>query len=124
MVDIGSASLADWFRKMSANYGKEGPKVIDLRDVDKPILRAFRGIWIPKKIWLDKKLSWIEKLMLVEIDSLSTKDGACTASNKYFSEFFGISERRVQQVLESLKKKKKVVILKFDGRIRYMKAII
>ena len=39
--------------------------------------------------------------MLVEIDSLDNEKG-CYASNKYFSEFFGISSGRVSQVINEL----------------------
>ena len=124
MADIGSDALNEWIRKMKEKYGTEIPKGVDLKNVDEPILRDFKGIWIPKKIWLSKELTWMENLMLAEIDSLSTKNGFCTASNKYFSKFFNISERRVRQILESLKKKKRLEIVDFDGRIRYLKAII
>lgn len=67
--------------------------------------RAFRGIWIPADIWLSKDLSLIEKVMLVEIDSLDNEEG-CYANNNYFAEFFGISKTRVSQIISSLKEKK------------------
>ena len=66
--------------------------------------RAFKGIWIPKEIWLSKDLTIQEKLMLVEIDSLDNDDG-CFASNKYFSNFFGISTARISQIINELAKK-------------------
>jgi len=47
--------------------------------------RDFKGIWIPKPLWLSKELSTSEKIMLLEIDSLD--DGAgCWASNTHLSE--------------------------------------
>lgn len=70
--------------------------------------RDFKGVWIPKNIWLDKNLSWSEKLMLVEIDSLDKENG-CFASNVYFSEFFGLSKVRVSQIINSLIKKEYIV---------------
>ena len=66
--------------------------------------RTFKGIWIPKEIWLNNELTLQEKVILVEIDSLDNDDG-CFASNKYFSEFFGISAGRVSQVINELAKK-------------------
>jgi len=36
--------------------------------------RSFRGVWISKKIWLDPNLSIIEKVLLVEIESLDNDD--------------------------------------------------
>lgn len=66
--------------------------------------RAFKGIWIPKEIWLSKDLTIQEKLMLVEIDSLDNDNG-CFASNKYFSNFFDISTARISQIINELAKK-------------------
>jgi len=66
--------------------------------------RDFKGIWIPKEVWLNKELKIIEKLFLVEIDSLDNEYG-CFASNKYFSEFFGITKGRCSQVITKLKEK-------------------
>lgn len=48
--------------------------------------RDFKGIWIPKEIWLNTHLTMNEKLFLVEIDSLDNEKG-CFASNDYFAEF-------------------------------------
>lgn len=66
--------------------------------------RDFKGVWIPKEIWLDKNLSWTEKLILVEIDSLSELN-QCFASNEHFSEFIGVSKDRVTKIVASLKSK-------------------
>ena len=45
--------------------------------------RDFKGVWIPKEIWLNTDLSIIEKVLLVEIDSLDNSDRGCFASNEY-----------------------------------------
>lgn len=37
--------------------------------------RDFKGVWIPKEIWLSTELTLQEKVMLVEIDSLDNEDG-------------------------------------------------
>lgn len=66
--------------------------------------RGFKGVWIPKELWLNKELTWMEKLMLAEIDSLDNDDG-CYASNGYLGPFFQISTTRVSQIVSSLKKK-------------------
>lgn len=63
--------------------------------------RGFKGIWIPKEIWLNKELSAIEKILLAEIDSLDNGSG-CYASNEYFAKFFDLSVRRIQQCLKHL----------------------
>ena len=36
--------------------------------------RNFKGIWIPKEIWLAEDLTMQEKVMLVEIDSLDDEE--------------------------------------------------
>lgn len=63
--------------------------------------RGFKGIWIPKEIWLNTNLTMQEKVFLVEIDSLDN-EGGCTAGNQYFAEFFGISKTRVSLVIQNL----------------------
>lgn len=66
--------------------------------------RDFKGIWIPKEIWLNRSLSINEKIFLVEIDSLDNQQG-CFASNDYFSDFFGLSKNRCSEIIKSLEKK-------------------
>ena len=66
--------------------------------------RAFKGIWIPKEVWLNEKLTLLEKVFLVEIDSLDNDEG-CYASNEYFSGFFKLSKNRCSEVIKSLEKK-------------------
>jgi hypothetical protein len=65
--------------------------------------RAFRGVWIPRHIWLHPGLSIIEKCMLVEIDSLSKLDGGCYASNAHFASFLGVSASRASEIVMALK---------------------
>lgn len=71
--------------------------------------RAFKGIWIPKEIWVNKELKVMEKIFLVEIDSLDNDDG-CFASNAYFADFFEISKGRCSQIIKSLEEKKMIEI--------------
>ena len=68
------------------------------------VSRDFKGIWIPKEIWLDKNLTVHEKLFLAEIDSLDNSEG-CFASNAYFADFFGVSKDRASKVISSLTEK-------------------
>jgi uncharacterized phage protein (TIGR02220 family) len=66
--------------------------------------RSFKGIWIPKEIWLNETLSIQEKVFLVEIDSLDN-DSGCFASNEYFANFFKLSKNRCSEIIKSLEKK-------------------
>lgn len=63
--------------------------------------RDFKGVWIPKEIYLADDLSWTEKILLVEIDSLDNENG-CFASNEHFAIFLGISKGRVSKNISSL----------------------
>lgn len=67
--------------------------------------REWKGIWIPKEIWLNEDLTLQEKIFLVEIMSLDGENG-CFASNDYFAKFFKISKTRVSLVIKSLIDKK------------------
>lgn len=71
--------------------------------------RSFKGVWIPKEIWLSDKLTLQEKVFLVEIDSLDNQDG-CYASNKHFADFFKLSKNRCSEVIKSLEKKNLITI--------------
>lgn len=66
------------------------------------ISRDFRGIFIPREIWLDKTLSMTEKCLLMEIDSLDVDGGGCFASNTYLAEFLGASEKTVSRGIKVL----------------------
>ena len=88
-------------------------------DMEKPS-RDFKGIWIPKDIWESEQLSIIEKVLFVEIHSLDNERG-CYASNRYFSEFFGVSERQIQNVIAALKEKGFVFV---TIQNRYERAIL
>ena len=64
--------------------------------------RKFKGVWIPREIWLAESMSLIEKALLVEIDSLDNEYG-CTAGNDYFAKFFQISPRQVKRYVSRLR---------------------
>lgn len=66
--------------------------------------RDFKGVWIPKEIWLSPNLSLTEKALFVEISSLDNERG-CFASNQYFADFFGLSDRQIRTHIGTLEKK-------------------
>lgn len=67
--------------------------------------RKFKGVWIPKEIWLNKELTPLEKMYLVEIDSLDDEETGCFASNKHFNEMFGQTGSNISRIIENLKDK-------------------
>ena len=84
--------------------------------------RDFKGVWIPKEIWLDSRLNALEKVILTEIDSLDMSDKGCYASNKYIAEFCQCSETKVSTAISKLIKLGYIYILSFDGRQRVLKS--
>ena len=89
--------------------------------------RDFKGIWIPRHIWYNKKISIRARVLLAEIDSFdhSKKGGKyCFASNKYFAEFFGISQSSVKRLIAELAQHRFVKQVGFNGRIRFLKSLI
>lgn len=83
--------------------------------------RDFKGIWIPKEIWLDENLSIVEKAILAEIISLD-KESGCFASNQYFAEFCHLTERTVSNAINNLVKGGYVYVKAFDGRHRILQS--
>lgn len=84
--------------------------------------RDFKGIWIPKELWLDENLTPLDLKILMEIDSLDTTDEGCYASNEYLSQFCKCSQTHVSKVINKLKKLNYIEITKYDGRKRYIKS--
>ena len=35
--------------------------------------RGFKGVWIPREIYLSKELNWTDKILYIEIHSLSKR---------------------------------------------------
>ena len=84
--------------------------------------RNFLGVWIPKNIYLNQELSWSEKILLVEIESLDNENG-CFASNDYFADFLGVTKTTISTSISKLKKLGFIEQVSFDGRTRVIKVI-
>ena len=63
------------------------------------------GFWLPRKLYLIKELTMMEKLLFVEIQSLSMLDKGCVASNKHFATLLDIKREAVSRSLNRLKAK-------------------
>jgi hypothetical protein len=79
--------------------------------------RAFKGVWICAAIFLDEKLTPAEKILLAEIDSLTTNDQGCYASNAHFAKRLGLTESRANHVVARLTREGYIVRVCYDGRI-------
>ena len=84
--------------------------------------RDFKGVWIPKEIWLNEELTLIEKVIFVEIDSLDNEDH-CTAGNDYLATFCGCSERKVSDAIKKLSELGYIEVMSFDGRHRKIRVV-
>lgn len=85
--------------------------------------REFKGVWFPAQIWLDERLTALEKIILIEIDSLDGEDG-CYASNEYLAGFCQCSQTKVSSAISKLKKLGYVKVASFDGRKRVLHSCI
>lgn len=103
-------SLNDFYREAKESYSPEKQE------------RAFRGLWIPREIWFAKDLSYPEKMLWAEINSLDTEKKGCHASNKYLAKFFKLTERQVREHISKLKKKGYIYQASFDGRKRVLRS--
>ena len=84
--------------------------------------RDFKGVWIPKEIWLSDKLSLVEKALFVEIHSLDNERG-CFASNEYFALFFSLSTRQIRTHIASLKTKGLISVTVRDRNQRTIRTV-
>ena len=84
--------------------------------------RIVKGIWIPIDIWQDTDLSWNEKILLMEIDSFTSRGRECYISNEYIANLLGVSTRWASQYLSHLVDRNLVKVVRFDGRARYVES--
>lgn len=81
------------------------------------IERQFKGVWIPKDIWVNDNLNLQEKCFLTEINSLDDEERGCFALNEHFAKFFNLSKNRCSEVIKSLQDKGYIdVNYKYEGR--------
>lgn len=84
--------------------------------------REFKGIWIPRGIYLSRECCWTAKILFVEIDSFTKNEKECFFSNEYLADFLGVSVRQVQIHIKKLKEIGWIEQTGFDGRKRYLKS--
>lgn len=84
--------------------------------------RDFKGVWIPRCVWLDGRLSALDKVILIEIDSLDNGERGCYASNAYLAEFCQCSERKVSATISKLIEFGYISVAGFDGRQRTLRS--
>lgn len=84
--------------------------------------RDFKGVWIPKEVWLDERLSMLDKGILAEVDSLDMGENGCFASNEHLAEFCQCSVTKVSTSITKLVDLGYLSVRSFDGRKRFLKS--
>lgn len=84
--------------------------------------RDFKGVWIPKEVWLDTRLNALDKVILMEIDSLDQGEKGCYASNEHLATFCQCSKTKVSTAISKLIECGYLYIQNFDGRKRELKS--
>lgn len=84
--------------------------------------RIVKGIWVPIEIWQDADLCWNEKVLLMDIDSFTSRGKECYISNEYICGLLGVGERTARAYVSHLIERDLVRLVKFDGRVRYLES--
>ena len=64
--------------------------------------RYFKGVWICAALWTHPKLSWTEKCLVAEVDSLTSEARPCYASNEFLAGKMQISPVRIKAIFQKL----------------------
>ena len=86
--------------------------------------RIIKGIFIPIEVWQSRELSWNEKVLLMEIDSFTSKGRDCYFSNAYIANLLGVKEDTASKLVSSLIRKGLIRMTRFDGRNRFLETCI
>ncbi|MCM4167162.1 hypothetical protein KCTC52924_02742 [Arenibacter antarcticus] len=86
--------------------------------------RNFKGIWIPRSIYLNSEANWYAKILFLEIHSFTENGRECYMSNKHIASFLHISERQVSRYISELKNLGWIEETSFNGRKRYLKSLL
>lgn len=84
--------------------------------------RDFKGIWIPKEVWFDRRITAVEKMVLMEIDSLDCTERGCCASNEYLANVCQCSISKISKAISRLVDLQYIYVADFDGRVRFLKS--
>ena len=85
--------------------------------------REWKGIWIERALYLYNDISWVEKILWLEIDYLCKigNDQGCFASNEYLSKLLKASPQSVSNYISNLKEVGLLEEVGFNGRKRFLK---
>lgn len=90
---------------------------MNTRNADWGPLGGFRGVWIPREIWLDEDLSPEEIVILGEIHSSTNSDNIYHDPIDNLASFLGVSQNEVLEYIVLLGKRG-YIELRTDGALR------
>ena len=64
--------------------------------------RDFKGVWIPKEIWLNDELTALDKIILTGIIHSSNDDGVCIESDLCLAKFCQCSATKISKTISKL----------------------
>lgn len=64
--------------------------------------RAFEGVWIPRELYLHRELSWLQKLIIVEVRSFTHNQLPCFVSNEHLASHCMCSVSAIEKALREL----------------------
>lgn len=82
--------------------------------------RDFKGVFIPNKVWKDTRLTALDKVILVQIDTMGKDENGYSVSNSELADFCHCSTTKVSTTISKLRDLGYISIEKFDGRKRKM----
>jgi hypothetical protein len=62
--------------------------------------REFKGVWIPRDLYLNDELSWTDKLIIIEIDCFSRNGMPCFISNEHLCNHLKVSASTIEKSLK------------------------
>lgn len=80
------------------------------RDID-----TFINLVIATSLLGDSRLTFLEKLLLIDILSLCKKKGYCWATNEYFKNLFNVSRQTISKSISSFSKCG-YIVLEYDRK--------
>lgn len=84
--------------------------------------RDFKGIWIPADIWLDQRLTAIEKVLLAEVDSFTSRAQSYFKANDTIARDMGVSTSTAKRAVAKLIELDLIERTEFDGRRRGLRS--
>ncbi len=78
-------------------------------------MKTFINLVIPTSLLGDNRLTFLERLLLIEILSLCRKLDYCWATNNYFSNLFDVSKQTISKSISSLSRYN-YIVLEYDKK--------